>query len=365
MTSNTLADFELKEIVVDGYERVVEVQEESSGLHVIIAIHDTTMGPALGGLRICPYESCQEALEDVLRLAEGMTYKSALVEAGFGGGKSVMLADPARHKSRGLLRRYAEIVNGLEGVYLCGKDMGVSCDDLSYIREHTPHVAGAVGAQGSGDPSPFTAWGVFQGIQAAARWLWGSPSLEGRKVAIQGLGGVGMRLADFLFWAGAELIVADIDESRVEQARQLYHAQVVRGGEIFGAEADIFAPCARGGILDAETVERLRCQAVVGGANNQLADPSIGVRLHERSILYAPDFVANAGGLLNGAAEFEPEGYNPSIARAKVDQVGEALYSIYERASREGRATSDVAMDLAHQKLKAREGARRYPVYYH
>lgn len=365
MSAQVIERLQLQELNVFGYERVVEVCDERTGLHAIVAIHDTTMGPSLGGLRIFPYRSREEALEDALQLAKGMTYKSAIAESGFGGGKSVIIADPACDKTEDLLRGYAELLNLLDGAYICGKDLGSTLEDLAFIRRYSRHVAGIFGPHSSGDPSPFTAWGILRGMQSAVQWLWGSDSLKGKTIAIQGLGGVGMRLADYLYWKGAKTIVFDVDDRLVKQAQRVYRSRACGEKEIVSAKADIFAPCAKGGILDASNVERLRCRAVVGCANSQLASEACGQRMHDLGILYAPDFVVNSGGLLNAAAEFEPEGYNPAVPRAKVYAIYDTLLAIYQMAADEDRPTADVAVELALKKLAAREGARRYPVYYH
>lgn len=365
MERELAAPIALKEIKVAGYERVVEVDDEASGLHALVAIHNTTMGPALGGVRIYPYRSRDEALEDVLKLSKGMTYKSAVAESGFGGGKSVIIADPARDKTEVLLKRYADLVNALGGLYICAKDLGSTLEDLLYIRQYTGYVAGFFGEGSSGDPSPFTAWGILRGMEASAHWTWGSDDLEGRTVAVQGLGGVGMRLVDSLFWKGAKTIVADVDEERTQYAKRMYHAAVASSDEIVSTRSDIFAPCARGGVLTESAIDHLRCRAVVGCANNQLANEGCGQRLQERGILYAPDFVVNSGGLLNVAAEFEPGGYDPAIPRTKVYRIYGTLLSIYQVAAHEGRSTAEVAVQLAQQKLADREGVRHNPIRYH
>lgn len=365
MERGLAAPIALREIKVAGYERVVEVDDEASGLHALVAIHDTTMGPALGGVRIYPYSSRDEALEDVLRLSRGMTYKSAIAESGFGGGKSVIIADPAHDKTNDLLKRYADLLNSLDGLYICGKDLGSSLEDLLYIRQYTRYVGGFSGEGSSGDPSPFTAWGIVRGMEASAHWIWGSDDLEGRTIAVQGLGGVGMRLVDSLFWKGAKLVVADVDKERTQYAKRMYHTDVASVEEIVSVRSDIFAPCARGGVLSELAIDHLRCRAVVGCANNQLANEKCGQQLQECGILYAPDFVVNSGGLLNVAAEFEPEGYDPAVPRTKVYRIYGTLLSIYQVAAHEGRSTAEVALNLAQQKLAAREGARCNPIRYH
>jgi leucine dehydrogenase len=365
MGSGVVASLQISELEIPDYERVIEVYDETRKFHAIVAIHNTTMGPSLGGLRIFPYPSREAALADVLRLAKGMTYKSAIAESGFGGGKSVVIADPNCDKTEDLLRAYADVLNLLDGRYICGKDLGSTLEDLAFIHRHSRHVAGFFGPHSSGDPSPFTAWGTLRGMESAAQWLWGSDSLKGRRVAIQGLGGVGMRLVDYLYWKGAKTVVYDIDERRVAEARRKYGSGSCTEEEILSAKVDILAPCAGGGILSENSIDQLRCQAVVGCANSQLANDGCGWQLHERGILYAPDFVVNAGGLLNAAAEFEPEGYCSAVPRAKVYAIYNTLLAIYQMSEDEGRSTAEVAVELALKKLETKEGARRYPVYYH
>lgn len=355
-------DIEFREISVDGYERVVECKEPVSGLHCIIAIHSTALGPAVGGTRIHPYASVDEALNDVLRLAEGMTWKAAIVEAGFGGGKAVIIGDPDHCKSEALFAAYAQVLNSFEGKFITGKDMAVTVDDLVEIQRHTHYVIGSSGWAHSGDPCPFTAWGVVLGIQSAAKWLFSSDSLEGRRVAIQGVGGVGARLAEFLFWRGAELVVCDIDQGRVEKMSALFGAKAVSPEEIYSVPCDFFAPCAAGAVLNEETIPQLRCHAVVGCANNQLRTEQCAELLVQRGILYVPDFVVNAGGLFNGVAELEQGGYDPHRVRRQLNATVDTLLSIYRLAFERHESTEVVALELASERLEKGIGARIQPL---
>ncbi len=349
---------ECREIPVEGYEKVVEAIDKEAGLHSFIAVHSTQMGPSLGGTRIYPYESTEEALTDALRLSKGMTYKSAMAELGLGGGKSVIIADPSKEKTEDLLRAFGKAVDTLKGMYICAEDMGTSVEDMALIKSVTPYVVALAEAQSSGDPSRFTAYGTFRGIQAVAYKLWGTNSLEGKSIAIQGLGSVGAKLARILFWEGAKLIVADVNDEVTAEVAEKYSATVLPTDEIAYAECDIFAPCAMGGILNDESIPKLKCQAVAGAANNQLLEPRHGEELMNRGILYAPDFVVNAGGIINVAVELEPGGYNAVTARQKVDHLYQVLISVFNIAEKRKIPTSVAADDLAEHKLRYGIGKR-------
>lgn len=337
-----------REIIVEGYERVVEFKAKSCGLHALIALHDTRLGPALGGTRAYPYASFDEALTDVLRLARGMTYKSALAQTGTGGGKSVIFLDPAnRVKSKELLYAFADAVNFFEGRYICAEDVGMTTAELAIIGERTRFAVGLPHSHSSGDPSPYTTHGTLRGIEAVAKQLWGTTSLVGRKIAIQGLGAVGEKLAAALFWAGAHLIIADIDAAKAQMLGKRWGAQVVSPDTIATVDCDIFAPCALGGILNKDSIAKLSCKAVAGSANNQLLTPEDGERLFKKGILYAPDYVINSGGLINVCVELEERGYQPPLARAKVDRIYDFLLLIFKIAQEKGESPHKVADDLA------------------
>jgi len=354
-----------KEHAIDGYERVIEITDDSVGLHAIISIHNTTLGPALGGTRAYVYSSFEDGLKDVLRLSRGMTYKSAISETGTGGGKSVIILKDNRKKTKELLERFGEAVTLLEGEYICAEDVGMSLTDLGVVAGKTRYAVGLPHAKSSGDPSPYTAWGTFRGIEAVCHQLWRSDSLEGKVVAIQGLGAVGMLLARNLFWAGAKLIVADINPRAVESARQEFGATVVSVDEILGVECDILAPCAMGGILNEESIQGLKCRAVAGSANNQLATAEDGRRLQERGILYAPDYLINSGGLLNVCVEIEKEGYNPSKARLHVDRIYNLLITIFTLAEEKNRSTDVIADEIAEDNIAKEIGKRTEKPYFH
>lgn len=350
-----------EELIIPGYERVLKITNSAAGLTALIALHDLTLGPALGGTRIQPYSSLDAALEDVLRLARGMTYKSAVAEVGFGGGKSVIIADPKRDKTALLLRTFGDAVDALHGQYICAEDVGCSTEDVMVIRESTRYVVGLPHAQSSGDPGPFTAWGIFRGIQATCQKLYGSDSLQGRTIAVQGLGNVGSNLVPHLFWAGARLILSDVDPHKLHMLAKKYDASIASPEEILSQECDIFAPCALGGVLNDTTLPQLRCKAVAGGANNQLKEPSHAESLRRMGILYAPDFVINAGGLLNVSAELEAQGYRSSLPRAKIDRIYDYLLAIYEISEKNGESTHAAALSLAEYRLKYGIGKRSTP----
>ena len=355
----------LEEVHVLEYERVVKISDKDSGLRAIICIHNTTLGPALGGTRIYPYSSWEDALYDVKRLAKGMTYKSALAQTGLGGGKSVILADPKKEKTKERLRAFGRAVHLLGGGYICAEDVGSSTEDMEFIREETPYVVGLARSTSSGDPSPFTAWGTLRGIQAALKSIYGCESIQGKTVAIQGLGHVGAKLAELLFWMGAKLIVADIDSKRATEIGKNFSAAVCSSEEIYTAVCDVFAPCALGGILNAKTIPTLRCKAVAGCANNQLGQDSDAEVLLARNILYAPDFVINAGGLINVTQELEASGYVAETSRKKVDAIFDQLNIIFDIAKRKRCSTHGAATDLGNYQLRYQIGKRTQPLCFH
>lgn len=354
-----------EKIHIKGYEKVLKVTDPKVGLTAIIAIHNTILGPALGGTRIACYPNFEAALEDALRLSKGMTYKSAIAEVGFGGGKSVIIADPKKEKTPELLRAFGAAVEKLGGSYICAEDMGCTTEDVKIIHQATRYVVGLNHAQSSGDPAPFTAWGVFRGIQSVVKRLYMSDSLEGKKVAIQGLGSVGARLAELLFWAGADLIVADTDPLKVAAIVEKYRAKEVGVDEIMRVECDVFAPCARGGIINDETIGFFKCKAIAGAANNQLYKDSHALALKEKGILYAPDFVINAGGLLNVSQELEEGGYHPKLPRYKTHHLYDTLLAIYEIAEKNGESTHKAALSLADYRIQYAIGKRIIPPTFH
>ena len=334
----------------DGHVRVAFCADPDSGLKAIIAIHNTSRGPALGGCRMWPYASDDEALTDVLRLSRGMTYKSALAGLPYGGGKSVIIADPRRGKSEALFRAMGRFVESLGGLYTIAEDVGISVSDVEVMARETQHVAG-VTAGGSGDPSPATAYGVFMGIRAAVKHKLGQDDMRGLTVAVQGLGHVGRHLCHYLADDGASLIVADIDQKAVQAAVRAYDARAVQPDEIYGAAADVFAPCALGAVINDETIPQLQVQVVAGSANNQLAEPEHGDLLMRKSILYAPDYVLNAGGVIN--ISHEGPNYDEAKAFAHVALIHETLLEIFAHAEAHGLSTAAAADRIAEKRFKA------------
>lgn len=334
------------------HEQVCFCADADSGLRAIIAIHDTRRGPAFGGCRIWAYDSETAAITDVLRLARGMTYKSALARLPFGGGKAVILADARTQKTEALLEAFGRAVDRLSGRYVTAEDVGSSVADLEVVRRITPHVVG-ITEGGAGDPSPATAFGVFEGVKATVRRRLGARSLDGLTVAVQGLGHVGLGLAEHLAEAGARLIVADLNENAVSDAVQRLDATPVDAARVHMAKADVFAPCAMGAVLNDNTIPDLVAPVVAGSANNQLAEARHGALLRDRGVLYAPDYAINAGGIINISHEKTRTGrpYDRQAAFAHVAQIGDTLGQIFELADAEGIPTSDAADRLAEQRM--------------
>ena len=316
------------------HEKVLFVNNEKAGLKAIIAVHNTNLGPAIGGCRLWPYESYDAALFDVLRLSRGMSHKNAVAGLPHGGGKGVIIADPSQ-KTEAMFEAFAEAVNNLGGDYITAEDVNTDCDDALIMLRKTNHICGL--PQNSGDPSPFTARGVWQGIKATAKVALGRDDLEGVTVAIQGLGKVGYDLARHLHNSGAKLIVGNrSNKAALERAADEFGATVVATNEILTAECDILAPCALGAILNPNTIPSLRCKAVAGAANNQILDDASGLALKARGIYYAPDFVINGGGVINAAAEVDGP-YNVDAVLAKVDNI----YNTIEHILTESKATGE------------------------
>jgi leucine dehydrogenase len=349
---------EVKELSVPGYERVVVGVDQAAGYHGIIFVHSTALGPAVGGTRFWSYANEDEAITDGLRLARGMTYKNALAELPCGGGKSIIMRLGEVRDREKLFRAHGRLVNSLAGKYITAEDVGTSPADMEFILKETPHVAGLMNR--SGDPSPKTARGVFRAMQAAAKFRWGSDSLRGKTVAIQGCGHVGYYLAGELAREGAKLLVADVDPHEARHVVEDCAAVAVGPESIIAAQADVFSPCALGGILNDETVPQLQAELVVGGANNQLLEPRHGDLLEERGILYAPDYAANAGGVINGSCR-EMLGWDEARTLVKVDAVYDTLLNIFELAAREKVPTYQAADRLAEERLGQPARAKSVP----
>lgn len=343
---------EITEIQVDGYERVVRGRDVESGLHAIIAIHDTTLGPALGGMRMWPYVSEDEALFDVLRLSRGMTFKSAVAETGLGGGKSVIIGDPKTQKSEALFRAMGKFVDSCGGKYITAEDMNIGIPDLEIVREETRWVTGLSRESGSsGNPSPYTARGCLQGMRAVLENLHGTDDFKDRVIVLQGVGAVGGRLAVLLKEAGADVVICDINEERVNELAKEYGFRTASDLEHLDVECDIYAPCARGAGINDETIPKLRCRAVAGSANNQLLEPRHANDLRSRDILYAPDYVINAGGIINVAVELLPGGYDEAEALRRIDRIYDNLKLLFEISEREDISTQAASQRLAEQRI--------------
>lgn len=338
----------------DNHEQVVFCSDAETGLKAIIAVHSTALGPAVGGCRLWQYESDEAAVNDVLRLSRGMTYKNAMAGLPLGGGKSVIIGDAKSIKSEALFRAFGRMVHRLSGSYYSAEDVNITTGDIMTVNKETPYVAGLEGK--SGNPGPFTALGTYRGIKAAALHQFGSDNLEGKTVAIQGLGSVGFYLCEHLHKEGAKLIVTDINQDAVQRAISQFGATAVGLNDIYAVEADIYAPCALGATINDDTVAQLKVKIVAGCANNQLKEARHGEVLRNKGILYAPDYVINAGGIINVASEMRPEGYSESESTAKVMAIYDTLLNIFRRADAEGQSTSVIA-DLMAQEI-IRRGKR-------
>jgi len=344
----------ITELSVSGHDHERLVSCTAGDYHGLISIHSTRLGPAIGGTRLWQYRNEQEAITDVLRLARGMTYKNALAGIPFGGGKSIILKPDGPIDREAIFRAHGRFVETFGGRYITAEDVGSSPDDMEYVRKETQHVAGLM--SGSGNPSPVTARGVFRAMQAAAKYVWGSDALAGRTVAIQGCGSVGYYLASYLHEAGASLIVTDVDTAKVERVVNEFGATAVTAESIYGADANVFAPCALGGVINDQTVAVLKAEIVAGAANNQLLEPRHGDELAARNILYAPDYAANSGGVINGCRDLL--GWDSAQAAAKVDEIYDTLYNIFLMSEAEGIPTYKAADRLAEERLHATEGGR-------
>lgn len=334
----------------EGHEQVVYGSDPVSGLKTIIAIHSTALGPALGGTRFYPYPSEEEALVDVLRLSKGMTYKAAAAGLDLGGGKAVIIGDPRTDKSERLFRAYGRFVDSLSGRYITAEDVGTTTADMAIVSRETPWALGIPVAEGgAGDPSPITARGLFAAARAAAFHLWGDADLAGRRIVVQGVGKVGSAFVQLLVEARAEVMVSDGYQSAVDRAVETYGVKPVEPDECLDVPCDILSPCALGAVLNAETIPRLQCEAVVGSANNQLATDADGHRLAERGILYAPDFVVNAGGLINVYDELH--GYSKTRVLHRVDGLYDATLQIFNTAVEENITPQEAAVHVAEKRI--------------
>ncbi|WP_226627149.1 Leu/Phe/Val dehydrogenase [Alloyangia pacifica] len=335
-----------------GYERLVYIEDEEAGLRAFVCVHSTVLGPAVGGCRMWNYATLEEARTDVLRLAAGMTHKNAMAGLGLGGGKSVILGDPRSDKTEALFRAFGRAIESFKGSYYTAEDVGISPEDMAVVATQTAYAVGLDhGAHASGDPSPFTAEGVFQCLKVGARAVFGSDDLTGRRVLVQGLGHVGWSLAEKLHAAGAQLVVSDVNTAAVEKARDTLGAEFCAPDAVFAQQIDVFAPCALGGILTHDSVARLSAKLVCGAANNQLLEPSVAEALLERDCLYLPDYVVNAGGIISVAGEVHRAG--PEYRADRLAQIASRVGQIIEISRDQHKTTTQVADEMVADILAA------------
>lgn len=341
----------ISQMSIYDHEQVVFCNDNETGLKAIIAIHNTVLGPALGGTRMWMYNNEMEALNDVLRLSRGMTYKAAISGLNLGGGKAVIIGDSRKHKNEALMRRFGKFVNSLGGKYITAEDVGIGTKDMEYVNMETDHVTGLPESMGGGgDPSPVTAFGVYMGMKASAKELWGKDSLAGKKIAVQGIGHVGENLVKHLIKEGAKVFINDINEERLTEVAKETGAEVVMGDKIYDVDMDIYAPCALGATVNSSTLERLKCSIIAGAANNQLEDENIhGRMVLEKGIIYAPDFLINAGGLINVYSELE--GYNRERAMNQAEKIYQTTADILKTSKKENIPTSVAAKAIAEKRI--------------
>lgn len=339
------------------YEQLVLCQDENSGLKAIIAIHDTTLGPALGGTRMWTYGTEEEAIEDALRLARGMTYKNAAAGLQLGGGKTVIIGDPKKDKSEEMFRAFGRYIQGLNGRYITAEDVGTTEHDMDLIHLETDYVTGTSGSGSSGNPSPVTAYGVYKGVQAAAKEAFGDYSLEGKTIAVQGVGNVAFALCEYLHKDGANLIVTDINKEAVQRAVDAFGAKAVDPDDIYDVDCDIYAPCALGATINDDTIKRLKAKVIAGSANNQLKDTIHGDIIYEMGIVYAPDYVINSGGVINVADELN--GYNYERAMSKVETIYDSLSRVFEISRRDHIPTYVAADRMAEERIASVRKSRK------
>ena len=343
----------IRQMAENDHEQVVFCQDNATGLRAIIAVHSTVLGPSLGGTRMWSYQNEMEALSDVLRLSRGMSYKSAISGLNLGGGKAVIIGNSRTDKNEALFRRFGKFVDSIGGRYITAEDVGISPKDIKYVAMETKHVAGKpISMGGSGDPSPVTAYGVYMGMKAGAKQAWGSDSLEGKTVAVQGVGHVGEYLVEYLSKENAKVVVTDIHESTLKHVSQKYGAEVVGIDDIYDVPMDIYAPCALGATVNDETLSRLKCQVIAGAANNQLADEKKhGRYVKDHGIIYAPDYLINAGGVINCYTEVK--GFNRDWAMEETENIYDTTLSIFAKADEDDIPTYLAANRMAEARIEA------------
>ncbi|RXR23289.1 MULTISPECIES: Glu/Leu/Phe/Val dehydrogenase dimerization domain-containing protein [Flavobacterium] len=338
----------------DNHEQIVFCHDKDTGLKAIIGIHNTVLGPALGGTRMWKYNNEWEALNDVLRLSRGMTYKSAISGLNLGGGKAVIIGDAKTDKNPELMRKFGEFVNSLSGKYITAEDVGMVTADMDTVRDVTPYVTGISEARGgSGNPSPVTAYGVYMGMKAAAKYQFGSDNLAGKKVLVQGIGHVGETLVSHLCNEGALVQIVDLSEQRLEEVSKKYGASIFTGEDLYSADVDIYAPCALGATINDDTVYRIKAKVIAGAANNQLANENVhGPILQERGIVYAPDFLINAGGIINVYGEIA--NYGKEEAMRRTENIYNTTLEIFDYAVKNNLTTQKAAMAIAENRIEQR-----------
>ena len=365
MTVDVLKANELKkaapvfgQLSFDDHEQVVFCNDKDTGLKAIIGIHNTVLGPALGGTRMWNYSSEWDALNDVLRLSRGMTFKSAVTGLNLGGGKAVIIGDAKTQKTPELMRRFGEFVHSLSGKYITAEDVGMETADMDTVREVTPYVTGiSEDKGGAGNPSPVTAYGVYMGMKAAAKFRYGCEDLQGRSVLVEGIGHVGEALVAYLAKEGAKIIISDINEERLQQVSGLYNTEIFTGADVYSSNVDVYAPCALGATINDQTVERLKAEIIAGAANNQLADERRhGAILREKGIVYAPDFLINAGGIINVYAELE--GYGRKEIMEKTQNIYNTTLEILSTAEAGAITTHEAALKVAQQRIADRKNSK-------
>lgn len=340
------------QIELMGHEQVVMCYDKPTGLKAVVAIHNTTLGPALGGTRMWQYATDEEAVTDVLRLSRGMTFKNAIAGLNLGGGKAVIIGDAKTQKTEAFMRRFGRFIDSLGGRYVTAEDVNIRTSDIEYIAMETDYVSGLPEAMGGGgDPSPVTAYSTYLGMKAAAKTAWGSDSLEGKKILVQGVGQVGTHLVEYLHKENAKVYVSDISAERLKYVADTYGAEVVSADKMFDLDIDIYSPCALGASLNDESISRLKCQVVAGAANNQLEDEKRhGLQLMDKGIIYAPDFLINCGGVINVAAEYEG-GYQRERAYQKTEKVYSICSDILKKAEQEKITPQEAAMEMALKRI--------------
>jgi len=347
------------QISFDDHEQIVFCNDKDTGLKAIISIHNTVLGPALGGTRMWNYDNEWAALNDALRLSRGMTFKSAITGLNLGGGKAVIIGDAKTQKTPELMRRFGEFVHSLSGKYITAEDVGMTTGDMDTVREVTPYVTGISEEKGgSGNPSPITAYGVFMGMKAAAKFKYGSDELEDKVIYVEGIGNVGETLVEYLTQEGAKVFIVDINQERLEQVSSKYGAHIYRGVDMYSENMDIYAPCALGATINDITINKLQASIIAGGANNQLSDENKhGVLLQQKGIVYAPDFLINAGGIINVFAELE--GYDRNEIMRKTENIYTTTIEILNRAKENNLTTHKAALQIAQARIDARRKENR------